>query len=93
MLNFLLIRDCLVVSFHVAEVNIHPLSVILSLGSPCTQNISLMDSCENCYKFICLAHGKKGGIFVGRSMMIRTASDSFYLDKSVMKPIDIDFHS
>jgi len=35
-LNLLSIPNCLVVSFHKSDVNMDPLSVMMSLGSPCS---------------------------------------------------------
>ena len=43
-LNLLSIPNCLVVSFHKSDVNMDPLSVMMSLGSPCSRNISFTNS-------------------------------------------------
>ena len=37
-----------VVFFHISDVKIDPLSVMMSRGSPCSRNISLTNRSENC---------------------------------------------
>ena len=92
MLNLCSILSCFVVPFHNADVNIDPLSVMMSLGILCSRNICLMKSSEKCCVFICLAHGRKYPIYVSRSMTIKIALFQADFGTSVMKSIDIDFH-
>ena len=59
MLNLCSIPSCFVISFDKSEVNMDPLSVMISFGSQCNLNISLTKSSENCRSFISLVHGRK----------------------------------
>jgi len=92
-LNRLSIPSSFVVSFHKSDVNIVPGSVIISFGSPWSRNISLIKLFANCHAFISLWQSMKWLIFVRRSMTTRIASYPSDFGKSVMKSMDIDFHS
>jgi len=91
-LDRLSILSIFVVSFYKSDVNIVPQSVMISFGSPCSQNISFINAFANCCAFISLRQGIKWLIFVNRSITTRIGSYASDSGMSVMKSMDIDFH-
>jgi len=80
------------VSFHRPEVNIVPLSVMISCGSPPSLTISLIKILANCRASRSFEHGMKWLILVSRSMTTSMVSYPSDFGRSVMKSIAIDFH-
>ena len=89
-LNLLSVPKFLVVSFHNSEVNRLPLSVMISLGMPCSRTICCMKSIANCRASRSFRHGIKWLILVRQSMTTSIVSYPFEFGKSVMKSIAID---
>jgi len=92
-LSLRLIPNFPVVSFHRSEVNIVPLSVMISCGSLSSLTISFINRLANCRVSRPLEHGMKWLMFVTRSMTTSMMSYPSAFGRAPMKFIAIDFYA